>query len=93
MSKTKIYQRAIAAIESNSVCLVYPMKNQTLPVSLWSALFPRSTMEWDWSEEADSKVNQLWILREELSRSKEVVYSKWYRGRATFFSREIFHIF
>ncbi|MBC7692117.1 MAG: hypothetical protein H7222_10130, partial [Methylotenera sp.] len=32
----------------------------------------------------------LWHLREELSRSGKVVYAKWYRGRATFFSKKLF---
>ena len=32
----------------------------------------------------------LWHLREELSRSGKVVYVKWFKGRATFFSKELF---
>jgi hypothetical protein len=47
-------------------------------------------MRWEWDSSGDNRVASLWILREELSRSRKVVYSKWYSGRATFFSRELF---
>lgn len=47
-------------------------------------------MRWEWDSGGDSRVPLLWHLREELSRSKKVVYCKWYRGRATFFSRDTF---
>jgi len=32
----------------------------------------------------------MWGLMKRLSDCREVVYSKWYQGRATFFSRELF---
>jgi len=35
-------------------------------------------------------VARLWHLREELARSEDVVYAKWFRGRATFFARPVF---
>jgi hypothetical protein len=47
-------------------------------------------MRWEWDDSGDNRVASLWHLREELSRSNKVVYSKWYRGRATFFSKELF---
>ncbi len=47
-------------------------------------------MHWCWDADADNRVAELWVLREELSRSGEVVYSKWFRNRATFFSKEVF---
>ena len=47
-------------------------------------------MKWEWDEGGDQKVFKLWTLMKELSSCQEVVYSKWYRGRATFFSRELF---
>lgn len=81
---------AIAAIERHGILLVYPIKNAKDPLSLWSALFPRSEMRWEWDAGGDARVAQLWHLREELSRSKRVVYAKWYQGRATFFSRPLF---
>jgi len=81
---------AIKAIERHGILLVYPIKNAKDPLSLWSALYPRSEMRWAWDEGSDSRVASLWHLREQLSRSKKVVYAKWYQGRATFFSREIF---
>jgi len=86
----KLQHKAIQAIEKEGALLVFPMKNQRLPISLWSVLHPRSSMRWEWDEEGDGKVFALWRLREELSRSSEVIYSKWYQGRATFFSKELF---
>jgi hypothetical protein len=32
----------------------------------------------------------MWQLMKRLSQTGDVVYSKWYQGRATFFSRELF---
>ena len=86
MSKKK----ALDAIQKHGVLLVYPIKNQKEPASLWSSLYPRSEMVWEWDADADGRVSSLWILREELSRSGKVVYAKWYQNRATFFSPEFF---
>src|SRR6478752_8481752 len=83
-------KKMIAAIERRGCLLVYPLANQKEPASLWSELFPRTKMRWEWDQNGDQKVSNLWIWREELSRSKEVVYAKWFRNRATFFSQEIF---
>ena len=47
-------------------------------------------MKWEWSDEGDNKVADLWHLMKKLSDSRKVVYSKWYQGRATFFSMELF---
>lgn len=47
-------------------------------------------MVWAWDDGADAKVAQLWHLKESLSKSGEVVYGKWYRDRATFFSKRCF---
>src|SRR5690606_29077659 len=60
------------------------------PKSLWSAFYPRSPMLWDWSEESDGRVEKLWHLRTELSECRDVVYAKWFKGRATVFSRPVF---
>jgi len=81
---------AVKAIEKEGILLVFPLQNQKEPKSLWSHFFPRSAMRWEWDEGGDNRVGELWHLREQLSRSNKVVYSKWYRGRATFFSREVF---
>lgn len=83
-------KKAVAAIEKFGILLVYPLQNRKEPTSLWSALYPRSEMVWEWDAGADGRVSALWILREELSRSREVVYAKWYQNRATFFSRDVF---
>lgn len=47
-------------------------------------------MRWEWDDNGDSRVADLWHFREQLSRSGKVVYSKWYKGRATFFSKALF---
>lgn len=83
-------KKMIAAIQKRGCLLVYPLANKEEPPSLWSELYPRSKMRWEWDSGGDERVSELWILREELSRSQEVVYAKWFRNRATFFSKEIF---
>lgn len=70
--------------------LAFPLDNRPEPKSLWSVFYPRTKMRWEWDDDGDNRVADLWHLREELSRSKRVIYAKWYRGRATFFSRALF---
>lgn len=82
----KLLTRALEAIERRGVLLVYPIANAPDPPSLWSELHPRSKMRWAWDAGADDRVVELWHLREALARSKRVVYGKWFRRRATFFS-------
>jgi hypothetical protein len=81
---------AVRHIEEAGVVLVFPINNRKAPASLWSCFYPRSKMKWEWDSGGDNRVANLWYLREELSRSNQVVYAKWYQGRATFFSRQIF---
>jgi hypothetical protein len=81
--------RALAAIERRGILLVYPLANRPEPRSLWSELHPRTPMRGAWDAGADGRVARLWRLREELARSSDVVYAKWFRGRATFFSRSV----
>ncbi len=83
-------QKAIKAIEQEGILLVYPIKNNPEPDSLWAHLWPRSKMVWGWDAGSDHKVSDLWLLKEELSRSNQVVYAKWYQNRATFFSKDTF---
>lgn len=78
------------AIEAHGVLLVYPLKNRADIPSLWAELHPDVAMRWAWDQGADGRVVQLWQLREELSREREAVYAKWFRGRATFFSQPVF---
>ena len=77
-------------IEKKGILLVFPIQNKKVPPSLWSEFYPDSLMKWERDSEGDGRVGDLWHLREELSRSRKVVYTKWYNGRATFFSRELF---
>lgn len=90
MSARAQEERAIQAIEQHGLVLVYPHGNRKQPLSLWSVLHPRSEMRWAWDAEADPRVALLWQLRERLARSRRVVYGKWYRGRAVFFSHALF---
>ncbi len=81
---------AVAAIERRGILLVYPLDNRKEPASIWSEFYPKSEMRWEWDSGGDGRVANLWRLREQLSCSGEVVYAKWFRGRATFFSRAVF---
>src|SRR6476620_2773107 len=81
---------ARSAIEQTGALLVYPLANRDDPPSLWKVLHPRVPMRWAWDQGADDRVVKLWQLREELAREKQVVYGKWYRGRAVFFSKRLF---
>jgi hypothetical protein len=89
----KSVAKAIGAIDAHGILLVYPMANRAEPRSLWSVLHPRATMRWAWDESGDARVVELWRLRERLARGREVVFTKWFRGRATFFARDVFRAF
>ncbi len=82
--------KAIKAINRDGIILVFPIDNKKDPHSLWYELHPRTKMRWEWDEHGDSKVSDLWHLRAELSTTRKVVYSKWFRQRATYFSRDLF---
>lgn len=69
---------------------MFPIDNAPEPRSLWSVAYPRSKMRWEWDDGGDNRVANLWYLREELSTSRKVVYVKWFRGRATFLSCDLF---
>lgn len=81
---------AVKAVNRRGILLVFPAANQADPPSLWSELHPRSRMRWDWDESGDDRVGELWHLRSKLALSAKVLYSKWYRGRATLFSLPVF---
>lgn len=82
---------AVSRIDKHGALLVFPINNRPLPHSLWSEFFPGKTMVWDWNDEnEDHQVGNMWQLMKRLSDCREVVYSKWYQGRATFFSHELF---
>lgn len=70
--------------------MVYPINNKKEPHSLWSEFFPRKKMKWEWDNSGDDSVANMWYLMKKLSDNREVVYSKWYQGRATFFSQDVF---
>jgi hypothetical protein len=86
---SRLQKKAIEAINTKGILLVYPIDNRPLPESLWSELYPKTKMRWEWDEQGDNRVADLWHLRTILSESRLVVYSKWYQNRATFFSRHV----
>jgi hypothetical protein len=90
MKKRLQASNAVRSIHENGVLLVFPINNRELPLSLWSEFFPRTKMVWDWNDDAAGPVHEMWSLMKRLSDCRDVVYSKWYQGRATFFSRELF---
>jgi hypothetical protein len=81
---------ATKLIEQHGMLLVFPSANRPDPPSLWSKLYPGVAMRWDWDDGADDRVVGLWHLRERIARSKTVVYAKWFRGKAMFFSKPVF---
>lgn len=83
-------KRAIQLINREGILLVFPINNKKEPRSLWSGFFPSSKMTWEWDQNGDDRVHRMWSLMKKLSSSQEVVYSKWYQGRATFISKELF---
>jgi hypothetical protein len=90
MAKRITADSAVERINERGVLLVFPINNRPLPLSLWSEFFPKTRMVWDWNDDAAGPVHDMWGLMKRLSDCREVVYSKWYQGRATFFSRELF---
>jgi hypothetical protein len=81
---------AIASIDAHGMLLVFPMDNRPEPLSLWSVTYPGVKMRWEWDEGGDRRVEKLWFLRADLSSSGRVVYTKWYQGRATVFSKKAY---
>ena len=81
--------KAISKINNAGVLLVFPDNNRKEPASLWSEFFPRQKMKWEWADDGDTRVLDMWSLMKRLSSRTDVVYSKWYKGRATFFSCEV----
>ncbi len=83
-------KKAIEKINDKGILLVFPINNKPEPKSLWSEFYPRSKMRWAWDDGGDNRVGLLWSLMKSLSTTKSVVYTKWYQGRATFFSKKLF---
>ena len=86
-------QKAIHFIKEKGILLTFPVNNKKEPLSLWSQFFPRSPMKWEWDDNGDDRVGQMWLMMKRISDKKEVVYTKWYQGRATFMSRDLFTAF
>ena len=86
---SRLQKKAIQAIEKRGILLVYPIDNRPQPLSIWSELFPKTKMRWEWDDDGDARVAEVWHLKTILSESRQVVYAKWYQNRATFFSRRL----
>lgn len=89
MNHSQLRKKAINAVNQQGALLVFPINNKKEPRSLWYELYPRTKMRWEWDEDGDNRVSGLWFLREELSRSREVIYSKWYQNRATLMAKDV----
>jgi len=83
-------KKAIQALEKKGILLVFPIRNAKNPPSLWYEFFPKTKMRWEWDDSGDSRLGDLWRLKDELSSSGKVVYTKWYKNSATFLSFECF---
>ena len=81
---------AVNSVRQHGALLVFPINNSQQPHSLWSEFFPKTRVVWDWNENSDYRVGEMWQMMKRLSDCREVVYSKWYQNRATFFSQEVF---
>jgi hypothetical protein len=93
------FARAKKEIDAHGILLVYPLASKPTsaraaalnnPPSLFSVAYPGVKMSWKWTDDADDRVVRLWHLRMRLAESREVVYAKWFRDRATFFSLPVF---
>lgn len=90
ISSDAALKKTILSVDKNHWLLVFPLPLKKEPLSVWHILHPRSVMRWEWDETGDGRVVQLWHLRRRLAESHRVVYSKWFRGRATLLSLETF---
>jgi hypothetical protein len=91
MAQTKMtVAKAVQFINKRGMLLVFPQENRKDPASLWYEFFPRTKMRWEWDDSGDSRVGDLWFLRERLSLSRKCVYAKWFRGRATLIALDVF---
>jgi hypothetical protein len=88
MAKKPSVRDALQFISARKVVLTFPESNHHDPASLWTCFHPRKKMRWEWDSQGDASVADLWIFREQLSRSGRTAYAKWYRGKATFIDRE-----
>jgi hypothetical protein len=90
LGKKLQFSSALTSIRQHGALLVFPINNRPHPRSLWSEFFPATRMVWEWNEDSDYRVGDMWQLMKRLSDCREVLYSKWYQNRATFFSPEVF---
>jgi hypothetical protein len=90
MVSAKKLAAAEAAVHEHGALLVYPEAGRAEPRALWHVLYPRTELDWRWDGDADPRVAELWHVREQLCHRRSLVYSKWYRGRAAFFSPALF---
>jgi len=90
MPRKRSLESAVNCINERGALLVFPINNRELPLSLWSEFYPGKRMVWDWNDDAAGEVSDMWSLMKRLSDCGDVVYSKWYQGRATFFSKDLF---
>lgn len=84
MSQSKQQAKCIDYINEVGVVSVFPAKS-TMP-SLFKFLHPRSKFSWVWDEYGDSKVVKLWWLKNDIARSKKVLYGRFFSNQPVFVS-------
>ena len=65
---------AVASIRQHGGLLVFPINNREQPHSLWAEFFPAARMVWDWNEDSDHRVGDMWQMMKLLSDCREVVF-------------------
>jgi hypothetical protein len=81
---------AVKHVQKHGVLLLFPINNRPEPLSLWHCFFADDEMRWEWSDDGDNRIALIWHLRAPLSQRDDVVYTKWFQGRATCLSIESF---
>lgn len=77
-------------IQDKGMLLMFPIKNEKDPDSFWPHVFPRSKFFWDWTKDTDPKIFKIRTIIDELLNNDQIIQAKWYKNRATFFSKETF---
>jgi hypothetical protein len=92
MPKIKSHlQGALEFIEREGRVAVFPEKNKKKKgaiVSLWELFYPRTKMSWEWDDSADNRVVKLWWLKNEIARTQQVLYGRFFGNRPVYVSKK-----
>lgn len=87
----KLFEKVLSLINEHQIVYVYPHKSKE-EVSIFRLLYPKKEFRWDWSEAADPKLVELWWLKDDLARSKKVVYGRFFKAKPCFVSIKKFQL-